>query len=94
MEQNPGFNAKKELAQLEEERRAEEVRTVPQIEYSTGITTKDFSLQLKDVRFKMSVQERRRAVNMIAQAFMNYLDRQVATYQARVKEYAKQHHVS
>ena len=94
MEQNPGFDAKKELAQLEEERRAEEVRTVPQIEYSTGITTKDFSLQLKDVRFKMSVQERRRAVNMIAHAFMNYLDRQVATYQARVKEYAEQHNVS
>lgn len=94
MEQNPDFDAKKELAQLEEERRAEEVRTVPQIEYSTGITTKDFSLQLKDVRFKMSIQERRRAVNMIAHAFMNYLDRQVATYQARVKEYAKQHNVS
>lgn len=94
MEQNPGFDAKKELAQLEEERRAEEVRIVPQIEYSTDITTKDFSLQLKDVRFKMSVQERRRAVNMIAHAFMNYLDRQVATYQARVKEYAEQHNVS
>lgn len=94
MEQNPDFDAEKELAQLEEERRAEEVRTVPQIEYSTGITTKDFSLQLKDVRFKMSVQEIRSAVNMIAHAFMNYLDRQVATYQARVKEYAEQHNVS
>lgn len=94
MEQNPDFDAEKELAQLEEERRAEEVRTVPQIEYSTGITTKDFSLQLKDVRFKMSVQEIRSAVNMMAHAFMNYLDRQVATYQARVKEYAEQHNVS
>ncbi len=94
MEQNPDFDAKKELAQLEEERRAEEVRTVPQIEYSTGITPKDFSLQLNDIRFKMSIQERRRAVNMIAHAFMNYLDRQVATYQARVKEYAEQHNVS
>ena len=94
MEQNPDFDAKKELAQLEEAKRAEEVRTVPQIEYSTGITPKDFSLQLNDIRFKMPIQERRRAVNMIAHAFMNYLDRQVATYQARVKEYAEQHNVS
>lgn len=73
-------------------KQAEESRTA--IEYNTEFANKPLSVQLDDVKFKMSVQDKRAALDIIADSFYNIVNKVLQTSNEKLIAYAQERGVS
>lgn len=94
MQANPNFGSEAEKREAQAKEQRMEATRPTGLGYTTNLVEKPFNLQLDDVRFKMTPQDKRRAVNKIAQAFMNWIDKRMSDSDARVKAYAAEHNIS
>ena len=94
MQENPNFGNEIEKKQAEAKAAKYDATRPTGLGYTTNLIDKSFNLQLNDVRFKMTPQDKKRAVNKISQGFMNYIDRLMSNSNARIKAYASEHNVS
>lgn len=94
IQENPNFGNEDEKKQAEAKAARYDTTRPTGLGYTTNLINKPFNLQLNDVRFKMTPQDKKRAVNKISQGFMNYIDRLMSNSNAKVKAYADEHNVS
>lgn len=73
-------------------RQAEESRTA--IEYNTEYANKTLEIQLDDVKFKMSVQDKRAALDIIADSFYNIINKVLQTTNERLIAEARERGVT